>query len=284
MATRRVASRFPRNEQGSAREQRRNLDLAAGPQQLHRDLVAVATDDEINAGVPELEIAQDQVAEERRQARVAQADLARAGVELQPERRLDQRERRRARPGLRRAGDRIERRAAAAPAREAAEELGQAAQIHVGRRVEQALEHLLDGALEAVAGEPERDQRIVVRPDRAVVIRQRIVALLALRDGADAPAGEEVRTHQVVPDLGRALLRADAGEQNLAGVRAAHAARALGAVEGERIGAEIGAPERSLERVGETRRLALEPAGGLLAAHAPRAARRQALRRIDVAL
>ena len=62
----------------------------------------MAADDEVDAGIPELQIAQDQVPEERRQARITQADLARGGIELQAERRLDQRERRRARLRLRR--------------------------------------------------------------------------------------------------------------------------------------------------------------------------------------
>src|SRR5207302_8116019 len=98
------------------------------------------------------------------------------------------------------------------------------------------------------------------------------------------PTRRRSAAHQVVRDLGRARRRTDAGEENLSGIRAAHAARPLGAVEGERIGAEVGTPERGLERIGETRRRALERARRLLAPNAPRTARRQALRRIDVAL
>ena len=87
--------------------------------------------------------------------------------------------------------------------------------------------------------------RVVVRPHRAVVIRHRIVARLAARQRADAPAAETVAVEQRGGDAPRPLGRRDAGEQGVAGIGRAHAARTLGAVEGQRIGAEVVAPERS---------------------------------------
>src|SRR5438874_2609440 len=84
-------------------------------------------------------------------SRIAQPDFAAGAVEFEPERGFQQRERRRAGPGLRRACHRIERRAAMLLASEAAEQFGQPPQVHVGRGVEQSLEHLLDRMFEAIA-------------------------------------------------------------------------------------------------------------------------------------
>src|SRR5947207_9934043 len=58
------------------------------------------------------------------------------------------------------------------------------------------------------------NQRIVVRPDRAVVIRHWIVAGFVLRHGADAPAGEEPGAKQPARHLGGAIRLRNAGEQH----------------------------------------------------------------------
>src|SRR5690242_13369436 len=69
----------------SARELRRHLDLSAGAQELHRNLVAASAHQDVGAGIAELQVAQDDLAEKRRQSRIAQADLASRGIKLQPE-------------------------------------------------------------------------------------------------------------------------------------------------------------------------------------------------------
>src|SRR5262249_58751776 len=112
---------------------------------------------------------------------------------------------------------------------------------------------------QTVTREPERDQRVVVRPDRSVVIGHRIVAGFAQRDGADAPAGEEMRPQQVDGDAARAILGDHAAEQEMASIRRAHGTRTLLAIERERVGAELLAPERRLETFGELARLHLDP-------------------------
>src|SRR6185437_4629164 len=198
---------------------------------------------EIDCGSVELQAVKLDVIEERWEARVVEPYLLAFRIELQAERRLDKREGRGAGPGLRRAGDRVEGRSAVGLTTEAAEELGQSAQIHVGRCIEQTLEQGLDLALQAIPREPQGDQRIVVRPDRAVVVGHRIVAGFALGDGANAPAREETRSQQAGRDRGRTVWLNDAGEQELACVRRADTARLLVAVEGNGVGAEIGTPE-----------------------------------------
>ena len=70
----------------------------------------------------------------RGRPRLAQAHGLGRGVDLEAETGLDQRERRARRPSLRRARHRVERRRLAAAPVEAAEELGQAAQVHVQPR------------------------------------------------------------------------------------------------------------------------------------------------------
>src|SRR6267142_331969 len=96
--------------------------------------------------------------EERRQTRVTQANFATLYVKFKPERRFQQRERRCARPCLRRTGHRIERRSAPFFAAKATKQLGKLPQIHVGSGVEQTLEHMFDRMFEAIAREAEGDQ------------------------------------------------------------------------------------------------------------------------------
>ncbi len=66
--------------------------------------------------------------------------------------------------------------------------------------------------LQAVAREAERDQRVVVRPDRTVMVGHRVVARLAFGDRADAPAREKLLAHQVGGDAPGAVLPHDAGK------------------------------------------------------------------------
>src|SRR5262249_33883534 len=111
-----------------------------------------------------------------------------------------------------------------------------------------------------------------------------IVARLGIGDGADAPAGKELRVEKAVADLDRAIGLGDTGEQHLTGIGAAYPARLLLAVERERIGAELLAPERCIETLRELLGLGGE-AGGELGPSEPRgAARRQVLGAVDIAL
>ena len=54
--------------------------------------------------------------------------------------------------------------------------------------------------VEAVAAQTPGDEGVVERPDRADVVADRVVAVLALGQRADAPAGEELRPEQVRGD------------------------------------------------------------------------------------
>ena len=120
---------------------------------------------QVHGRLAKTKVAKRHFLEERRQPRLAQQDFVAVRIEFESEGRLQERKRRARGPGLRRAGDRIKRRPALASALEAAIEFGQPPQVHVGRGIEQALEHTIDRALVAVARKARRDQRVVVRPD-----------------------------------------------------------------------------------------------------------------------
>src|SRR5882757_7669206 len=68
----------------------RNLDSSLGPQDLERDVVAMAAELDVSARPPELKIAQRHLVEKCRQPRLTQANLAPAWIELQPKCRLEQ--------------------------------------------------------------------------------------------------------------------------------------------------------------------------------------------------
>src|SRR5215203_1229267 len=93
----------------SMRQDDRHLNLAAGAYHLERHLAAVAANPKVDTGGAEPQITQHHFVEKSRQPRVAQADLAAPDVEFQTEGSLQQAERRGTGPGLRRAGDGIER-------------------------------------------------------------------------------------------------------------------------------------------------------------------------------
>src|SRR6185437_3773378 len=129
----------------------------------------------------------------------------------------------------------------------AAEELRLAVQIEEATRIEQSGEHLRGLLSESVAGEAGGDERIVVRPDGSVVIRHRVVARGAHGHGANAPAGEPRGVRQRRCDATRPRRARDAGVEALSGIRGDDATWLLVAVQCERVGGEILAPERELE-------------------------------------
>ncbi len=102
-----------------------------------RDPAANTMQEYIGAGAIEPQPAQLHMLEEAWQRRTMQADLSRFMVELQAEAGLDQGEDAGACPGLRCTGDGVQGRSGA-PARKAAEQLGQSPRLPVACRLEQA--------------------------------------------------------------------------------------------------------------------------------------------------
>ena len=86
---------------------------------------------------PEAEPADHDLAQKAREDGIAKANRIALPIEVQPQARCEGGKGRRRGPGLRRAGDRIRRRPTVAPAREPAEQLGQAAQLLIRGHLEQ---------------------------------------------------------------------------------------------------------------------------------------------------
>src|SRR3954454_7293005 len=94
---------------GSVREHDRYLDTATRLQDLQRHLIAMTPDPKIDAGRAQPQFPQDDLVQERRQARVAKPYFSPRRIEFQSKRRLQKRERRGACPGVRRTCPRVER-------------------------------------------------------------------------------------------------------------------------------------------------------------------------------
>src|SRR3984957_9480113 len=190
-----------------------HLSAPDPPQNVDRNIRSVALQEDIDSAFANGERANDGPIEKVRQCRAVKTDLLRVAIELEAQTSLQQRQRRSARPGLRGAGHRIERWALAEGAREAAKQFRRPTQVHIARSVKETRQEPLSFLSQSISSKAEADQRVVVRPDRAVVVGHRIVARFGRGDRPDAPAREEVRTQQLLSDRRRSILRNDAGEQ-----------------------------------------------------------------------
>src|SRR5436305_14939929 len=112
---------------------------------------------QVHVRLADLKIAQDHLVEKGRQSRVAQVDLVRSRLELQAERCLNQRERRRAGPGLRCTGNGVERWPAPALALESTKQFRQAPPVHIGCSLEQPARDLRHRTFQAVTRKSERN-------------------------------------------------------------------------------------------------------------------------------
>src|SRR2546422_4109867 len=110
-------------------------------------------------------------AEELGKHRTREADMLLGGADREAEARLEKEKHGTHGPGLRRAGDGVESRPLARAAREAAEELGQAVEGDEQARVEEAAQDGEGPLLEAVARGARGEERGVVRPRPAGVVR-----------------------------------------------------------------------------------------------------------------
>ena len=147
--------------------------------------------------------------------RISHTDFTGLGVEFQTKRGGKQGKRSCARPSLRRAGDRIERGSATSRALQAAKQLWEASKLHIARRLEKSRKQALDSCLLVVAGEAERDEAVVMWPDRAVVVGHGIVSRLPRRNRANAPAREKLWPQKILRHLRGAFGRSNPGEQDL---------------------------------------------------------------------
>src|SRR5918992_2453769 len=228
-----------------------DLHLAMAPQDRDPDVVHVAAQRQVDRRVPDLQATDPRLVDVVRQPWVREAHLAPDGIDLEAEARLEHHEHAAGRPGLRRAGHRVRRRPLSLAAVEAAVELGEPVELEELAGGEEALEDSQGGVGHAVARQPKGHERIVVRPDRTVVVRHRVVAGLPEGKRAHTPPRIPLRAEECRGHARATLTAGDAAHQHLAGVRGSHRARLLLAVEGDRIRAELFQPERLLEPVAQ---------------------------------
>src|SRR5260370_27739785 len=163
----------------------RHLSLTA--REVDRDIAAVTAQQDIGGTMPPLQPAQVQVVEETGQSRRIEPDLIPGLTEAQTEARLHQRESGSACPSLGRASDRVECRRGQLPPGKPAEQLREPPQVHVARGLKEAPEDPQDPGFQTITGETEGKHRAVVRPNRTVVVGNRVVARALSPHRTNAP-------------------------------------------------------------------------------------------------
>src|SRR5689334_18391969 len=89
----------------------------------------------------------------------------------------------------------------------------------MGRRVEDRARDLVRLAPESVALQTERDDAVVVGPDRPALVGDRVERGILGAQGSDSPAPEQVLCEKATSDGRRPVLRHDLAPEELAGVR-----------------------------------------------------------------
>src|SRR5262249_25971500 len=123
---------------------------------------------------------------------------------------------------------------------------------------------------EAVAREPEHGDGVVVGPDGAGVVPDRVEAGVVWGEGADTPAGEHPVRNELADDEGGAVSGDDSRPEQVPHVRRQRVDLALVAVEPDDVvAAPFVRPEVGVEALVERGRLTLETGCELLVAREP---------------
>ena len=206
---------------------------------------------ERDARAPDAQPAQRQLVHPRRELRVDDAHRPARSVRIDAEDGAQQEEHRARGPGLRRARDRVADRLLLLPLAHPAEQFRQPVVPEVARRRVGAGEDLQGFALHPVVRQAHRDDRIVVRPDGAVVVAERVVGGLAAREGPDPPAVESLGAEQSARHLARLGLGNGAGPEQVPHVGGGAAHLLFLAVQRDGVGARPFVPERLVDAPGE---------------------------------
>src|SRR3954447_3324912 len=212
-----------------------------------------------------------------------EAQLAVAGLEA--EHRLYEDERGCSGPCLRAAGRRVRNGKWADPAFEARERLRKPV-AREGGRLQLRQRDPVRVVAKACARESQGDDCVVVRPDRADVVADRVVAAIVGRERADAPAREHRVRHELSGDDTRALRRNDPRPEQVPDVGGHGVDPALVSVEADDvIAAAVLGPEVVVEASVQLFGLALEALSKPdVGAEAPRKLGDAQFRVVDVAL
>src|SRR6266511_3618356 len=181
-------------------------------------------------------------------------EATRDRIRVEAEDRADERGWRRGGPRLRpvRVEVRHGQRGARAP--DAGPQLGEAATLEARGGREDRLGDTARLLAQAVTLQSERDERVVVRPHRPAVVRDRAVRRIVARERPDPPAAPHVVREQPRRDAPRALLRRYAAPEEVAGIRHHAPHGLLAAIETERVRALVLHPEPVLDARAQVRR------------------------------
>src|SRR4030095_9686152 len=124
-------------------------------------------------------------------------------------------------------------------------------QIEEDARVHHTSEHHGSWSLEVVPGKSRGDQRVIMRPDRTIVIRHRIVARFTTGYCAHSPSRKGVFIGQGRRNAPRVCLRRNTREKTMTSVRRSHPAGPLAAVQSECVCGKLFTPEDFLEPAAE---------------------------------
>ena len=120
-------------------------------------------------------------------------------------------------------------------------------QVEKEARIKDARENL-DGLIhQSIAAKAGGDQRVIVRPDRSIVIRHRIVPCFLGSHGPNSPSRERRFVSKGCCYSTRPLLFRDSGEKAMTSVRRSDATRLFPAVQGQGIGGDLVTPEGLIE-------------------------------------
>src|SRR5262249_12892213 len=109
-------------------------------------------------------------------------------------------------------------------------------------------------------------------------------ANLARTQCSNSPAREKILAHKRLPHAARALHASNSRQQTMSRIRRSHSARPLLAVQSERIGRQVLAPEGLLKALPQRLCLCLQFLGPLYFSQSARGTRGFQLGRVDIAL
>src|ERR1043166_1628511 len=109
--------------------------------------------------------------------------------------------------------------------------------------------------LQSISSESSSNQRVIMRPDRSIVIRHRVIARFAAGHRADSPPRERRFACERCHYTARVFVSCDTSEQTVACIRATHAASLLVSIQRKRVCGKLVAPKCFLEPASERFRL-----------------------------
>src|SRR5262245_13953055 len=195
------------------------LDCAMiSPDNLPPRLLPVTPKPQVEVFVADLEIHHGEVGQPGRQCRVDIEPAARC-VRLKAEDRLQKGEGRTSSPSLRHICAQILNGKVSGIALDAGVELRHLMQREIARRSTDVAGDTRCFFGEAISAEAHRNDRVVVWPYRAVLIRIRVVSRMVGGQSTNPPATPHVRLHQSLHDTAGAIGRDNARPETMAGIR-----------------------------------------------------------------